>query len=140
MNVVWAGNVCIDGYALAADNSCTECDGDSAVVGISVVVAFVVVVGMLCFWKRHYLLLRFEAFMTYFNDKTKNYDMKSFKTKGKILFSFFQIISAMPTALNLFYPNPFSYTLEFFSLTNVNIISLLSLGCVFASNFFNKLR
>jgi hypothetical protein len=94
----------------------------------------------LCFWKRHYLIERFKAAVAKFEQKTKSYDMKSFKTKGKILFSFFQIISAMPTALNIFYPNPFSYALDFFSLTNINIISLLSLGCIFSSNFFNKLR
>lgn len=101
-------------------------------------IMFVVVV--VCYVKRKYLIVKFDEFMAFFNEKTSVYDMKSFKTKGKILFSFFQIIGAMPTALYLFYPNPFSYTLEFFSLSNINIISLLNLGCVFSSNFFNKLR
>jgi hypothetical protein len=110
---VCAGNVCIEGYALAADNSCTECKDDSAVLAVSILAALLLFIGLVCYWQRRYLIGRFEASVVYFNKKTRNYDMKSFKTKGKILFSFFQIISAMPTALNLFYPNPFSYTLEF---------------------------
>ena len=132
--------MCIDGYALAADNSCTECEGSPWITALVIMLCLVVIIGILCFVKRRYLIRKFKELLVYFEDLTKGYDMKSFKTKGKILFSFFQIISAMPTALNLFYPNPFTYALEFFSLTNVNLISLLSLGCVFSSNFFNKLR
>ena len=138
--MLFSGNVCVDGYALAADNSCTECKSSSTVLIVSLLASFVVFTTLVCFWKRHYLISLVKAFIVYFEEKTKYYDMKSFKTKGKILFSFYQIISFMPTALNLFYPNPFSYALEFFSVTNINIISLFSLGCIFSSNFFNKLR
>ena len=132
--------MCISGYALAADNSCTKCDNASAVLGVLILSGLLCVVCLLCFWQRRFLISKGKEIIAYFNEKTKNYDMQSLKTKGKILFFFFQIVSTMPTSLNVYYPNPFSFTLELFSLTNVNIINLLSLGCVFSSNFFNRLR
>ena len=134
------GSVCIDGYALAADNSCTECSGSSSVLIVAVMGGLFALALALCYWKRHYLIQRVKAFIAFFEEKTKHYDLRSFKTKGKILFAFYQIISFMPTSLNLFYPNPFSYALEVFSVTNINVINLFSLGCVVSSNFFNKLR
>jgi hypothetical protein len=134
------GNICEDGYALAADNTCTECNESSGILAVIIIFFLLILFGLICYIKRQYLLAKLEELKNYFTNKTKNYDLKSFRTKGKILFSFFQIISALPTALNLVYPDPFSYTLEYFSLSNINLISLLSLGCVFSSNFYNKLR
>ena len=134
------GSVCSSGYALGADDTCSKCDGSSGYIGLGVVLSLIFLCGVLAIAKRRYWIRQFIEFRAYFEEKTKNYDLRSFRTKGKVLFSFFQIVSTLPTALNLVYPNPFSFAMEFFSLTNVNVITVLNLGCIFSSNFYNRLR
>jgi hypothetical protein len=103
----------------------------------------VVIIGILLisvgYAKRHYLFAKFQAFERALVNETKDLDMKSMKNKGKILFSFLQIISSMPTALNLAYPTPFDNVLEVSSFSNVNVVNLLSFGCVVDVNFYDEL-
>jgi hypothetical protein len=135
-----AGNLCIEGYALAADNSCTQCqDGSAGLIFYLTTFFIVFILTIALYWKRLYLFKKFQEMEEYFMNKADKYDMKSFKNKGKILFSFLQIISSMPTALNLAYPSPFNNTLEISSFSNVNVLSLFSFGCVFKFNFYDEL-
>jgi hypothetical protein len=135
-----AGNLCVDGYALAADNSCTLFQEGSAGLIFYLAVFFCFFIfSITLYWKRLYLFKKFQEIEEYFMDKADKYDMKSFKNKCKILFSFLQIISSMPAALNLAYPSPFNNTLEISSFSNVNILSLFSFGCLFNYNFYDEL-
>lgn len=125
---------------MAADGSCQLCEEGSGggVANLVIFVAAVLIV-LICYTKRLYLFSKFQELEKIFVDRTKDIDVRSFKNKGKILFAFFQIISSMPTALNLAYPSPFDNMLKVSSFSNVNLVNLLSFGCVVDVNFYDEL-
>ncbi|CAM9436268.1 unnamed protein product, partial [Ectocarpus fasciculatus] len=116
-------DVCEDGYVHSADGTCSACN-DGSFIAVAIVIPIVV----------------FLVFVVVIlADKAEEYNFSSLRTKVKIMITFIQILSQMPSVFGALFPEGYLSFLDIFGLFNLNIISFLSLGCVIESNFYSQL-
>ncbi|GMH94601.1 hypothetical protein TL16_g12953 [Triparma laevis f. inornata] len=84
------------------------------------------------------LSVRFSEFLfSDLIDEDKNW-VNKLKTKAKILTSFYQIVSKLPSTLAVEYPAVYrGFTTAVNSLFNFNTIGLLSVGCFLPRSFYS---
>jgi hypothetical protein len=133
------GNVCEDGYAFSANLKCSEC-GDSTLLIPIIILCLLPIIIITVFINHKCLLAKFDQIKKRIEKATEDIDIITVRNKSKILVAFLQIVTSMPTTLNLVYPYPFNQSLDILSFAKFDFISLFSLGCVFPSDFYVKLR
>ena len=152
--------VCQPNYASTGSGqtlTCSKCGGSAfATIAAISTTFFVIITASICYCLRrggetpiekksltaHDDLNRLRTFSK--DAKKKAMAMATFVDEAgpilKILFSYFQIATTLPFVLNLRFPPIFSSSLKVVSgIVNVNVISLMPVGCLLSSNFHTTL-
>jgi predicted outer membrane repeat protein len=135
-------NLCEDGYALGADSKCSPCSSTSStlplILGPTLLLLSLLLL-LVAYLKRDLLLLTLENLLLSLNKLIAKYHLNSFQTKLKILISFAQILTSLPTLFDVNYPLLFTHFLDILSFSNLNFLSLFSVGCLWKSTFYDSL-
>ena len=136
--------VCVDNYVADGHNFCRECASAGASVGFYVLssacglgIAYLILL-------RVYGKQNVESLSFLTEELSKASDRRHWfskaKSKGKIIVSFFQIVTALPTTLQVRFPavfREFSDTVS--TLCNIETIRFLSVGCITKITFYTEL-
>lgn len=135
-------SVCDEGYTMTTGGICVSCaNGDSSIfVALIPIIAFLVFLLMYYAWvKRHAISNLLNSSNKQLAENVPNNRLKSLKTKFKILLAFVQIISQLPTVLNVTFPLSFMTFILILSIFNINFIAYLHIGCIYHQNFYDEL-
>lgn len=135
-------DVCDDGYVRSADATCRRCSDDSF---IAVAIVLPIIFGLLFFVfvvatvHSEKIKLFLSNQILILADKAEKYNLSSLRTKVKIMVTFVQILSQMPSVFGALFPEGYLNFLNFFGFFNFSISSFLSLGCVIDSDYHSDL-
>ncbi|GMI10820.1 hypothetical protein TrLO_g15777 [Triparma laevis f. longispina] len=135
-------SVCTEGYNKNAVGVCEICSSASLSIGFY---ALLIVLGAITlylvlrkiFGKEKFTISNVTQDITNANSNDKHWS-KRLKTKAKILTSFYQIVSKLPSTLAVQYPDFYSgFTTAINSVFNFNAIGLISVGCFLLQSIYS---
>lgn len=135
-------SVCQDGYVHSAEGSCSECRSGSF-LAVAITVPLVIALIFISFVLVNIYSDRIKTFLNAqilaLADKAQEYNVSSFRTKIKIMITFIQILSQMPSVFGALFPDGFLSFMGIFGLFNLNVLNFFSLGCAIKSNYYQEL-
>lgn len=152
------GSVCTEGrtgpYCEVCDNTttpkyvksrgeCVKCEGNvrnTVILGTIGIVLGVLFMIYMCVRLDDYSPESMKGWVSFAMKWSKNFISmaKNAKVQGKILASYFQIVSSLPFNFNLSFPVEFAVMMKYFNLINVDI-GMMPVGCVTELNHFTNL-
>lgn len=134
-------SVCEDGY-YKHGGVCLSCSTS----GARLVMTLLPTVCFLFCLLLYYLWIIRDKFIHYFWDqagvlakKAETYHLTGLRTKFKILLAFVQIISQIPFALDVDFPQIYLQFLDILWVFNLDLVEFLNLECIYKRNFYDKL-
>jgi len=152
------GNVCAEGrtgpYCEVCDNTtnpkyvksrgeCVKCEGNmrnTVILGTMGIVFGVLFMIYMCVRLDDYSPESMKGYFRLVMKWSKSLIMmaKNGKVQGKILASYFQIVSSLPFNFNLSFPVEFALLMKYFNFINIDI-GMMPVGCVTELNHFTNL-
>jgi hypothetical protein len=134
--------VCEDGYVETTTGICEQCD-DSSYVAIAVIlpVVIIAVFALALYVNINWASIRLMLANVVLKlaDQAEKYHFSSLRTKVKIMITFIQVLSQMPSVVGpLFGPFYLSF-LQIFSIINFNVLSFFNLDCLYKTNYYSAL-
>ncbi|GMH73197.1 hypothetical protein TL16_g06118 [Triparma laevis f. inornata] len=135
-------SVCTEGYSKNAVGVCKSCSSASVSIGfytLCVVLGITALYFVLrkIFGKEKLTISNVTQVITKASSDDKHWS-KRLKTKAKILTSFYQIVSRLPSTLSIQYPDFYrGFTTAINSVFNFNAIGLISVGCVLPHSMYS---
>ena len=135
-------SVCMEGFNKDAVGVCKPCSSAGVSIGFYTLCGILSVVAFYLILQKVYGKERLTlAFMTKELTEAsgdKKHWAKNLRTKGKILTSFYQIVSKLPSTLAVEYPDIYrGFTTAVNSVFNFNAIGLVSVGCILPSSMYS---
>jgi hypothetical protein len=134
-------SVCQDGY-YKHGGYCLKCSSS----GARLIMALVPTLCFLLCLLLYYLWIIRDQFLHYFWDqagvlakKAETYHLTSLRTKFKILLAFVQIITQIPFALDVDFPQIYLQFLDILWIFNLDFVEFLNFECIYKRNFYDKL-
>lgn len=134
-------SVCEDGY-YKRGGVCLSCSSSGARLFMTLLPTICFLICLLLY----YLWIIRDKFIHYFWNqagvlakKADKYHLTGLRTKFKILLAFVQIISQIPFALDVDFPQIYLQFLEILWIFNLDIVEFLNFECIYQRNFYDKL-
>ncbi|GMH46624.1 hypothetical protein TrVE_jg3206 [Triparma verrucosa] len=126
-------NLCVDEYAKDPFMLCKSCDTTGASIAYTII--FVLALACLAGGVYYYVKKKVE------DSEGNRYILKRLKNGGKIIFTGFQITSALPGVVPAMpLPKTFKKAVSFVQVFNIDVFQFVSAGCFSAGfNFYHRL-
>ena len=136
-------SVCLKGYVSDQSGVCYDCNsGSTLATKLSVLIAFMValIFSVMAYRFRNVVMSCYERFLSkQVIALLTSPKYKYMRVKVKILVAFFQIISSVGPALNIVFPPNFVTYTNYYSIFDLNILSIPGVNCLFSTNYYSSL-
>ena len=133
--------VCVDGYSKGYTGTCEECESAFVSLGFYLLCAILffvtVYLALLCYLRNKRISIDSLSSEPSSPSRDGKHWSKRLRSKAKILTSFYQIVSKLPTILAVKFPNIYrSFMAVISSFFNLETFQLISIGCVLPSSMY----
>lgn len=136
-------SVCSKGYVADQSGVCYDCNnGETLATKLSVFIVFIVIALFIfvAYRFRNSVMRCYERFLSkQVIALLTSPKYKYMRVKIKILVAFFQIISSVGPALNIVFPPDFVTYTNYYSIFQLNVLSIPGVNCLFSPNYYSSL-
>lgn len=135
-------SVCEEGYTQNQNGECYSCSSATDLATeVMTTVIFLAVVGAaaLLIKYKSKLALVFGGMASRMNKVAANRKFHTLRVKAKIVIAFCQIVYQMGPALGIVFPANYSTYISYYSILQLNLVSLPNVGCMVSTNFYDSL-
>lgn len=135
-------SICVEGYSKQSDGSCNKCNASSKIVTPIVLASLsATIFSAIC-----YIFVKWEKIRAYLErlvvqiaEKAEEYKLNSLRTKVKIMITFVQVLTLMPSVLVSAFPEDYLNVISGLNFIQLDFINLFDFGCLYDSNFHTRL-
>lgn len=137
--------VCDPGYTQDQNGQCYACGNSSSVGKAALSVLFLVLVLCIALFLKYRkkIVKLYNKLMKKASENfakiAANRKFHTLRVKAKIVIAFVQIVYSIGPAMGIVFPSSYNSYLSYYSIVQLNVVRLPSVGCLVVANFYTEL-